>query len=185
MDAEWPRDAKIFLRIGINARLRVSLLGNAKIHIENMLLIYTLLLSCALFSNEHHTELIPLQSAHYKRDTSQVTATLFVFTGSDWCRECKRLKKKVLEDTAFSHAMKAHQIAIELIDFPQRKKLDVKVVERNEWIAEKYNFDGVFPTLVLSAKHNANFQRLYYRNENGEAFSQKIVDELRKLQKQE
>lgn len=148
-----------------------------------MLLIYTFLLFSLLMPGEQSPELTIAFQPQQEVDTTQQAATLFVFTGSDWCRECKRLKKKVLEDGAFTQLMKDHQIRVELIDFPQRKKLDVKIVQRNELIAEKYNFDGVFPTLVLSPKHTNAFQRLYYRNEAGAIFSQKIVDELRKLQK--
>jgi hypothetical protein len=148
-----------------------------------MLLIYTFLLFSIFLPSEQAPKLATAPSPNLAADTTQQEATLYVFTGSDWCRECKRLKKQVLENTAFTQLMKNHQIGIELIDFPQRKKLDVKIAERNEFIAEKYNFDGVFPTLVLSPKQTTAFQRLYYRNENGEAFSQKILDELRKLQK--
>ena len=78
--------------------------------------------------------------------------------------------------------MEKNGIQIQLIDFPQRKKLDVKIVERNESIAEKYNFEGVFPTLVISPQNTESYQRIYYQNENSEAFSQKILNELRSLQ---
>ena len=113
---------------------------------------------------------------------SQQEAVLYVFTGSDWCRECKRLEKEVLENAVFSSTMVKNGIQIQLIDFPQRKKLDVKIVERNESIAEKYNFEGVFPTLVISPQNTESYQRIYYQNENSEAFSQKILNELRSLQ---
>lgn len=75
--------------------------------------------------------------------------TLIVFEGSDWCRNCIRFKKTVLTKESFQKYLEKRNIEVEQIDFPQRKQLDAATVAYNSKIADKYNFDGVFPTLLL------------------------------------
>ena len=50
----------------------------------------------------------------------------------------------------FLKTMENHNISIEIIDFPQRKKQSPELIKRNESIAETFDFQGIFPTLVLS-----------------------------------
>lgn len=75
--------------------------------------------------------------------------TLIVFEGSDWCRNCIRFKKTVLTKESFQKYLREKNIEVEQIDFPQRKQLDQATIAYNAKIADKYNFDGVFPTLLL------------------------------------
>ena len=93
-------------------------------------------------------------------------STLLVFEGSDWCGNCKRLKNNILQDSIFLHSLQKEQIKIELIDFPQRKKLSKETLEYNAAIAEKYDFQGIFPTLVLAGAYGDTYKIIYYNNEN-------------------
>ena len=107
-------------------------------------------------------------------------ATLYVFTGSDWCVDCKRLEKNVLSDPAFKTSMKHNGINVEIIDFPQRKKLSPEVIKHNEAVADAYGFKGIFPTLILS-RSEKNYQPIGYNNEPAENFSAIILSKLQVL----
>jgi thioredoxin-related protein len=74
---------------------------------------------------------------------------LIVFEGSDWCVNCIQLEKNVLSDAAFIEFSQKNEIEIERIDFPQRKNQDKKIERHNAEMAEKYKFDGTFPTVIL------------------------------------
>jgi thiamine biosynthesis lipoprotein len=77
---------------------------------------------------------------------------LIIFEGSDWCVNCIQLEKNILSDVAFIEFSEGNEIEIERIDFPQRKKQDKEVEKYNADMAEKYDFDGTFPTVILLEK---------------------------------
>ncbi len=108
-------------------------------------------------------------------------AILFIFEGSDWCTNCARLEKKILTDSAFQQQINLLDIKLERIDFPQRKKLPPEVKEHNNRIAEKFEFDGSFPTLIIARLDNNQYRRIYYQNENVEEMLSMIKDNLYKL----
>jgi thiol-disulfide isomerase/thioredoxin len=109
------------------------------------------------------------------------TCTLFVFTGSDWCMNCKRLEKKVLGEPAFAESMKKNGIEIRIIDFPQRKKLDPAVLKYNQSIADNYHFEGVYPTLVLAKSDSRLYRLFFYRNQGWDEFSGIILEHKAKM----
>ena len=74
---------------------------------------------------------------------------LIIFEGSDWCSNCVRLEKNVLSNPGFESFLLERNIKLKRIDFPQRKLLDKEHMAYNVSVAEKYLFDGVFPTLLL------------------------------------
>jgi thiol-disulfide isomerase/thioredoxin len=77
------------------------------------------------------------------------TSKILIFEGSDWCANCLRLEKEVLADPQFEKFRQQYALVIERIDFPQRKTLDSKVRAYNEKMAERYAFEGIFPTVLL------------------------------------
>lgn len=79
---------------------------------------------------------------------------LYVFQGSDWCSNCIRLERQVLQDSQFLLFAKRTQLEVIRIDFPQRIQLDSATKKYNEEMAEKYDFKGVFPTVILVNKLN-------------------------------
>ncbi len=95
---------------------------------------------------------------------------LYVFEGSDWCTNCARLEKKILTDSVFQREIGLLKVKVERIDFPQRAKLPSDIKEYNDRIAEKFGFDGTFPTLILVRMDTDRHRRFYYHNES--------VDEL-------
>lgn len=106
---------------------------------------------------------------------------LYIFTGSDWCVNCKRLEKKVLSDPAFSVTMEKNGIGIRIIDFPQRKKLDPEILKYNRSVADIYHFEGVYPTLVLAKSGSKTYTRLFYRNQGQDEYSRIILDQKAKM----
>src|SRR5258708_460584 len=76
------------------------------------------------------------------------------FSGSDWCGPCIRLRKEILESSAFENYATGHLVLVRA-DFPRQKKnqLDAAQVKRNEALADKYNPDGKFPFTLLVDKN--------------------------------
>ena len=87
--------------------------------------------------------------------------TLVVFEGSDWCVYCEKFNKDILSDKAFTDYLEKNDIQVVKVDFPQRIKQTKEVKERNRMYAERYNFEGIFPTLVITGKDN--YRKLYYK----------------------
>ena len=97
--------------------------------------------------------------------TPEPNYQLFIFEGSDWCTNCIRLEKNVLNDSAFNAFLKTNSIELIKVDFPQRKILSQEQESQNAAIAEKYQFGGAFPTLVLARKDTLLYKNLYYTNQ--------------------
>ena len=72
------------------------------------------------------------------------------FSGSDWCRSCMILKKSILDTPEFKSFASNSLILLD-IDFPRKKKnrLSKAQTKDNEKLAEKYNKDGQFPTIII------------------------------------
>ncbi|MCT4624298.1 MAG: thioredoxin family protein [Schleiferiaceae bacterium] len=73
---------------------------------------------------------------------------LLVFSGSDWCANCIRLKKVVFDDPNYSNVEKDHFLKY-TADFPRVKKESPEYYKQNEKLAERFNPKGNFPFLVL------------------------------------
>jgi len=95
---------------------------------------------------------------------------LIVFEGSDWCANCRRLNKKVLSKQETKSYLVQEGIAVQKVDFPQRKKLPQEVLDQNKALAEQYGFSGVFPTVLLVNTSTDAAQRIPYRNQNPQEF---------------
>lgn len=95
----------------------------------------------------------------------QTMFRLIVFEGSDWCAHCYRLEKEILNDSLFMTQIQTHSVVIERIDFPQRKKLSDKTRLYNNSIAEKYAFDGNFPTIILARTDSFSYRKINYTNQ--------------------
>ena|SRR5437879_5991888 len=79
---------------------------------------------------------------------------LINFSGSDWCGPCIRLRKEILESSAFENYAKDHLVLVRA-DFPRQKKNqpDAAQIKRNEALADKYNPEGKFPFTLLVDKN--------------------------------
>lgn len=90
---------------------------------------------------------------------------LLIFQGSDWCSKCIKLEKSILSDSAFTNYLMKNHIELQLIDFPQRKKQDIETKEKNKNLAEKYEFDGLFPTILLVNNNNNKKSKIIFNNQ--------------------
>lgn len=86
-------------------------------------------------------------------NVSQQTETyqLIVFEGSDWCSSCRKFEKEILQDSLVQSYIKQYAIEIVKVDFPQRKQLSPEKQKENKQLAEKYNFQGFFPTIIIAS----------------------------------
>ena len=142
-----------------------------KIHISMLLLLI-------LSANGRGQEL----ATNSKPDTNHVsTFTLFIFTGSDWCMNCKRLEKKVLNEPAFTESMRKNGIEIRKVDFPQHIKLAPEVLKYNQSIADNYHFNSVFPTFVLAKNNSEQYRLFFYGNQAWDEFSRLILEYKAKM----
>ncbi len=113
--------------------------------------------------------------------TESIDTILYVFSGSDWCANCIELERKIISNPKFQSSLKAHHIQLEIIDFPQRKKLKAEMVKYNTLIAEKFNFEGVYPTLIVFSSSTQKYKQIVYQNESVEIFSNRIISEATTL----
>ncbi len=75
---------------------------------------------------------------------------LLVFSGSDWCIPCMKLKKQILLTDTFSNYAKEHFVLLNL-DFPRKSKnkLPTDQQAHNDQLASIYNNQGFFPLVVI------------------------------------
>lgn len=73
---------------------------------------------------------------------------LLDFTGSDWCPACMLLSQQVFSTTEFKNYAKDNLVLVEL-DFPNSKPQSQQLINQNKQLLDKYNSDGVFPTIIL------------------------------------
>lgn len=75
---------------------------------------------------------------------------MLVFSGSDWCAPCIRMKRQVWDSPEFT-AYAAERLVLYQADFPKKKqnRLEPEIVAMNRSLAEKYNPRGYFPLVVL------------------------------------
>ena len=105
---------------------------------------------------------------------------MLYFSGSDWCRPCILLKKKVFEKDAFEKFANEN-LVLAMFDFPAREqnKLFDDQIEHNEKMAAMYNPDGNFPQIVIV---NSDGKRIIefigYNNESAKDYITKLKNEL-------
>lgn len=90
---------------------------------------------------------------------------LIIFSGSDWCNSCLKLKKIVLSDSNVKSYIDSNFVTI-IADFPRDdSKLTKDQIKRNEALAEKYNSSGIFPTIVILKSGKFIAKKEGYRGE--------------------
>ncbi len=82
--------------------------------------------------------------------TEESKTVLLLFSGSDWCKPCIKLKKTILATDEFVRFANEELVLLEA-DFPYKRKnkLSKEQTQHNEQLAEKYNQNGAFPKMVL------------------------------------
>ena len=72
---------------------------------------------------------------------------LLDFTGSDWCIWCIKLDTDTLSQPEFADYAKKNLVLVQL-DFPNKKPQSYELRKANTRLAEKYDPENAFPTLI-------------------------------------
>ena len=94
-------------------------------------------------------ELQPTYFSVVKKAQSENKSILLVFSGSDWCSNCIKLKTNVFEKEDFK-VLQSEKFEMYTADFPRTKKTveDQRTLD-NEMLADKFNPKGQFPFILL------------------------------------
>ncbi|MDC6385868.1 thioredoxin family protein [Flagellimonas taeanensis] len=81
---------------------------------------------------------------------------VLVFSGSDWCAPCIRLKKSILDTEEFKTYASKNYVLYNA-DFPRKKQNQLPEEKSgvNKMLAEKYNPKGYFPLVVVLDKNGS------------------------------
>ena len=75
---------------------------------------------------------------------------LLLFTGSDWCGFCVKLRKGALDKSDFKSFARKHLVLV-YVDSPRRTELPPELVEQNNRLRSKFGAGGGVPnTLIVS-----------------------------------
>ncbi len=115
----------------------------------------------------------------FEQSKKENKSIFMVFSGSDWCANCIRFDKQIMQDTAFKNFLNNNLLFLN-VDFPQRIKQSFPLKKQNEVLAEKYNPDGIFPTLILLSS-DKKATTILYQQESVPQFIDKIKKALTTL----
>jgi thioredoxin-related protein len=102
---------------------------------------------------------------------------LILFSGSDWCKPCIKLRTNIIETETFMNFAKSHLILINA-DFPYHKKIEAEIQNQNEQLAEKYDKEGAFPKIVIIDKNQKVIFEKGYTNSTPDVFVKEIEAKL-------
>ena len=137
------------------------------------LLWLTLILSISAVSGQTDKLLAAKEKAK-----SDGKAILIKFSGSDWCVPCIQLQKRVFEDSLFLSFAEKNLVII-YADFPRQKKNRLSAAEEqdNEKLAEQFNNEGEFPSMVLLSNDGTILKKWHGFEKNHT--SQVYIDEIK------
>ena len=100
---------------------------------------------------------------------------ILVFSGSDWCAPCIKLDKEIWSSTEFQELSK-NEFVMFRADFPRKTKnlLDKNQQLENNNLAEKYNENGFFPSVVVLDSNEKILGRLGYEKTTPEFYVKKL-----------
>ncbi len=135
------------------------------------LLFISIILFVLLNANaQTHT---PLDTAIWKTDyesakhlaLENMRPILMVFSGSDWCKPCVKLREQILVSPEFSAWAKDEAVCLS-VDFPSQKKnqLPPELKAHNDQLAEKFNKNGIFPLVILVTADGTVLGSIGYEN---------------------
>ena len=83
---------------------------------------------------------------------------LVLFTGSDWCPHCIRLRRHFLDTREFRHYARERLVLVYL-DFPRNAHLPRGLRHQNEGLSKRYGVSG-FPTTIILSSHGHELGRI-------------------------
>lgn len=115
------------------------------------------------------------EAAQISKETEKPIAILF--SGSDWCKPCIKLKKYIIETDTF--ARYAENLVMYNADFPYRIKQSKELKAANEALAEQFNPKGVFPKLIVVSTEGEILFSSGYSDSTPEMYVHSIEDRLK------
>ncbi len=90
---------------------------------------------------------------------------MLYFSGSDWCKPCILLRREVFDTEAFQKYARGNLVPVEL-DFPRLKKnkLPKEQIQQNEALANRFNHEGSFPSVVFLDADEHVIEKSGYRS---------------------
>ena len=113
----------------------------------------------------------------FQQAALQNRPVLMVFSGSDWCLPCIRVKRQVLSTEVFESFAEENLVVL-TVDFPQRTSLSEEQEEHNEKLAEEYNPKGEFPHILLIHHDRTVLAQLTWSNQTVQEFISQIESVL-------
>lgn len=107
---------------------------------------------------------------------SQGKGVLIDFTGSDWCKWCKKLDSEVFSQSEFINYARNNLVLVK-IDFPHYKTQSHEVKTYNKRLAVTFRVTG-YPTVVLINKYQQVVAYTGYREGGAEKYVQYIKSVL-------
>ncbi len=142
---------------------------------KNLIFILTLTISFWATSQELPTDFPAVQQ---QAEAEQKNIVL-VFSGSDWCIPCMKLKKNILDTEEFRQAIQDEYLMVHA-DFPQKKKNKAlqseALQEQNKKLAEQYNPNGYFPFVVVMTPNLEVKAKLFYEEVSPSQFAVMIAE---------
>lgn len=125
----------------------------------------------SFFNSSGQTWLTDYSSAIEEAESTEKNI-LLVFSGSDWCAPCIRLKKEVFFSAEFSQYSKT--LVLLNADFPRKRVKNKDLIKHNEALAERFNPNGAFPLVVLLDPNGEKIGSIKYENDQPVAFIKKL-----------
>lgn len=119
-----------------------------------------------LMASLHPSHPYPTLEATLAQAEAQDQAVLLYFSGSDWCLPCIKFKRQVLADSAFQ-AQTDGRLQVFVVDFPRQDSASAAHRAYKQQLAERYNPQGAFPSLLLlDARGEVLWRQGGYRNQS-------------------
>lgn len=90
---------------------------------------------------------------------------LAVFTGSDWCQPCMKLKENVFGSGEFK-TWAQENVALLEVDFPRRSLQTPMIKKQNSMLAKKYSIQA-YPTVLFLNAQGKVLGKLGYEKDPG------------------
>ena len=102
---------------------------------------------CSLHSKEKELNWHDNLESAVKIAQKEHRPILVDFTGSDWCKWCKKLNAEVFSQDDFVNYAKSNLVLVK-IDFPEHIKQTPATQYYNRQLAQKFGVQG-FPTIII------------------------------------
>lgn len=140
---------------------------------KNILIVLTLMITSMASGQSWE---VSWESASQKAKEKNLNIVL-VFSGSDWCAPCIKLDREILGTAEFQSLSKDSFVMLKA-DFPRKSKnaLEKNQQIQNNLLAERYNQNGYFPSVVVLNSEGKFLGRLGYEKTTPELYFKQLQD---------